>query len=382
MRNALVVTQVALSLVLLAGAGLFLRTLRNAQATDVTRAPEQVLMMNLNLAQRRHPEERGRQFYADLMDRVRALQGVENAAYVMVVPMGGRRGGMNIAPHPGEKPRQVDFNVVSPTYFDTIGLPVVRGRAFTPRDREGAPHVAMVNEEAVRRFWPDEDPIGKQVRLERPPRMMEIVGVVHDGRFRNYRAEINPCFYVPLGQFPSLWMNLEVRVVGNPTRIAPLLLREIRTLDKDFPTPEIRTLRAYRDGGLGQERLSAALLGGLGLLGLILAAVGLYGVLAFSVAQRTKEIGVRMALGADAAQVLRSVLREALLLIGAGLAAGLAAVFALARLVASLLYGVSPGDPWTHLSAAGALIVIGLAAAGVPARRAARVDPVVALRHE
>lgn len=379
MRNALVAVQVALSVILLAGAGLFVRTLRNAQATDPTHSPEQVLLVNLDQAARKHQDMR---FFDNLHDRLHALPGVQSAAYVMVVPFGGRRGGTDIIAHLGDRPAQVDFNRVSSEYFRTVGLPVIRGRDFNDRDRAGAPLVAIVNEQAARRFWPGEDPIGKQIQVWPNWSSAQIIGVVRDGRFRGYRSEVNPCYYVPLAQQYIPLVSLEVRVAGDPSGLAPAIRREIQGMDRDLALPEIQTLRSFRDAGMAQERLQAALLSGLGLLALAIAAVGLYGVLAFAVAQRTREIGIRMALGAAAGQVVRGVLRQALALIGAGLAIGMAAVLPLAKLIAGLLYGVTGADPTSYAAAAAILLLVGALAAVAPARRAAHVDPALALRHE
>jgi predicted permease len=381
-RNLLVVVQVALSLVLLAGAGLFVRTLRNAQAADVTRNPENVLLLKLDLTARKYDAARGQRFYDALLDRLHALPGVRSAAYVLVVPFGGWRGGMNIVPRPGDKPVQVDFNAVSAEYFQTVGIPLVRGRAFDARDREGAAGVVVVNEQLARRFWPGEDPIGKQIETEQPKRLAEIVGVVRDGRFRGYRADVNPCFYVPLAQRYFSAMNLEVRTAVNPGRLVAAVRHEIQSLDRDLIVPEVQTLRSFRDAGLGQERLSAALLSGLGILATLIAAIGIYGVLAFAVAQRTREIGIRMALGAASRQVMRSVLFDAMALIGTGVAIGCVAALALVRFISSLLYGVSSTDPAVYAGTAGILIPVGALASYLPARRASRVEPVVALRCE
>jgi predicted permease len=259
---------------------------------------------------------------------------------------------------------------------------LVRGRAFDANDREGAAGVVVVNEQMARRFWPGEDPIGKQIGLEQPKRLAEIVGVVRDGRFRGYRAQVNPCFYVPLAQRHIPRMNLEVRTAGDPARLVAAVRHEIQSLDRDLLVPEFQTLRSFRDAGLGQERLSAALLSGLGILAALIAAIGIYGVLAFAVAQRTREIGIRMALGAASRQVMRSVLADALALVGAGVAIGCVAALALVRFISSLLYGVSSTDPAVYAGTAGILIAVGALASYPPARRASRVDPMVALRCE
>ena len=382
MQELLITVQVALSVVLIIGAVLFVRTLRNAEATDPTRDPGSVLMLNVDLAERKYDESRGKEFYSELLARVHTLPGVRSAALVLVVPMGGRRGGNNITPHPGDKPVQVDYNVVSDEYFQTVGLPIVRGRNFNAGDRNGAPNVAIINEQMGQRFWPGEDPLGKQIGLEYPTRVAEIIGIVRDGRFRNYRASIHPCYYVPSSQDYEAAMSLEVRVAGDPMRLVAPVLRQIHDLDEELEPGDIWTLKSFRDAGLGQERSSAALLSGFGVLAVALAGIGLYGVLAFAVARRTHEIGVRMALGASRGTVLKLVTRQGMALTLAGVAVGLIAAAGLTRLIASSLYGVQSTDPITFAGAAVFVALVALGASYIPARRAAKVDPMVALRYE
>ena len=382
MHQFLITVQVAVSVVLLIGAILFVRTLRNAEAADATRDPGSVLLLNVNLAERKYDKTHGRLFYSELLARVHTLPGVRSTALVYVVPMGGRRGGNNITAHPGEKPVQVDFNVVSDEYFQTVGLPIVRGRAFNAGDRDGSPNVAIINEQMAQRFWPGEDPIGKQIRLEYPTRIAEIIGIVRDGRFRNYRARINPCYYVPFSQEYEGTMSLEVRAAGDPMRLVAPVRRQIQALDEELVAGDVWTLKSFRDAGLGQERSSAALLSGFGVLAVALAGIGLYGVLAFAVARRTHEIGIRMALGASRSNVLVLVTGQGMVLTLVGLAAGLTCAFGLTRLVASSLYGVQPTDPITYGGAAAFVALVALLASYLPARRAAKVDPMVALRYE
>jgi predicted permease len=380
-RNLLVVAQVALSTVLLTGAGLFVRTLRNAQAADVTRQPEQVLLFDLSSWK---PQPELRETLRDtLLERARATPGVTSAAYVMIVPLGGRRGGTDIIPYPGSPHLQTDHNVVSPEYFQTVGIPLIRGRAFTDRDDHDSAGVAIVNEQMAKKYWPGEDPVGRHFEVAgRPKRTVEVVGVVRDGPFRGYREAVNPCFYVPLAQSPAVpFLYLEVRTSA-PTAMAPVIRQEMRELDRDLSVAPPRTLSAFRDAGMGQERLSASLLSGLSILAVLIAAIGLYGVMAFTVAQRTREIGVRVALGAVAGDILRGVMAEALLLVAAGLAAGSVAAVCLARLVANLLFGISATHPVTYLVTAALLAAVGAGAAYLPARRAAWVDPMLALRTE
>jgi len=382
MQKFLITIQVALSVVPLIGAILFVRTLRNAEAADPTRDPGSVLLLKLDLTERRYDEARGKQFYSELLARVRTLPGVRSVALVYVVPLGGWRGGTNIIAHPGDRPMQVDFNDVSEEYFQTVGLPIVRGRAFNAGDRAGAPNVAIINEQMAQRFRPGEDPIGKQIGLEQPTRIAEIIGIVRDGRFRNYRASIQPCFYVPFLQEYLGRMSLEVRVAGDPMRLVAPVRRQIHDLDEEVVPGDVWTLKSFRDAGLGQERVSAALLSGFGVLALALAGIGLYGVLAFAVARRTHEIGIRLALGASRSNVLRLVTGQGMALTLVGLVAGLICAFGFTRLVASSLYGVQPTDPVTFVAAAAFVAVVALVATYIPARRAAKVNPMVALRYE
>ncbi len=390
LRSGLVVAQVALSVVLLVGAGLFVRTLRNATLADPTLDPGNVLLARLDPLTQGYDEARVKSFYPRLLERIQALPGVRSAALVWIVPLGGMRGGTDIVTEsrerPGEKQTtQVDYNVISPDYFATVGLPVLRGRAFTDRDREGALPVAIVNEQLARRFWPREDPMGKRFRLTGRGSQeveVEVVGVVRDGRFRNFRQPIRPCFYLSLWQHSRGEMSLEVRAAGDPALLIAAVRAEVRALDKDLLLPEILTLKSHRDLGLSQERLTAALLGGLGLLALALVAIGTYGVISFSVAQRTREIGIRLALGARTSEVLRMVLRQGLAPVLAGLGIGLAAALALGCFIASLLYEVRPADPLTLAVTGSVLIAVALVACLLPARRASKVDPVEALRYE
>jgi predicted permease len=388
-NQILIAAQVSLSVLLLLGAGLFIRTLREAQAADVTVRSEQVLLSALDLGSRDYDAVRGSALYARILENVRALPGVVDAALVNVVPLAGRRGGTNIwlTPPGGNQPRsvQVGFNVITPAYFRTVGIPLVRGRDISVADHRDAPLVAVINDEMARRMFAGQDPLGRRFGLKGPagqPVEVEILGVVRDGKFRSYRSEPEPTVYVPLTQHYRLSMNLEVRTTLNPGRLAGAIRAEIATLDKDLPLSRFVTLKTHLAEALSQERLSASLLTGLSILALVLAAIGVYGVLSNSVAQRTRELGIRMALGADTRAVQLGVLADAMRPVILGLVIGLGTAVALTRLIRNLLYGISATDPAVYCTVVLILLATAALAALIPARRAARTDPASVLRYQ
>src|SRR5579883_463276 len=383
-RGLLLAGQVALCMVLLAGAGLFVRTLRNARAEVPYAAPAHLLLARLEPSLNGYTAERGQRFFEDVLARVRAIPGVRGAGLVFVVPFGGMRGGHDILAPDGSR-HQVDFNVVSPGYFAAAGMPLVRGRDFAARDGSGSLGVALVDERFAARFWPGEDPLGRQFRMvdpAGPAHPLTVVGVVRDGKVRGYRDALRPGFYLPAAQYYLGEMTLEVRTDPPAALVAGAVRREIGAVDAAMPLTDLETMEARLDDALSEERLAAAFASGLGMIALALAATGVYGVLAFSVSRRTREIGIRMALGARPAVVSRIFLRESALLTAAGLAAGGIAAALLARLAQSLLYGVTPLD-WPSFAAAFAILAGAAAAAAlIPAVRAARLDPAKVLRSE
>jgi predicted permease len=385
LRGAMVVGQLAVSLVLLVTAGLFVRTLQSALSTRHEFDPENVLAVELDLRLNDYDEPRGRAFYARLLERVRALPGAESAALAEVVPLGfmWQERAVSIPgfdPPPDQPGFAVGYNVVSPEYFQTLRMPLTEGRAFDQSDRRGRSRVVIINETFARRFWPNESPVGRWIEFARRP--AEIVGVVPAGRYRAFDEEPTPYAYVPFGQEYHERMWLHVRGRRDLPKLMAAIRQEIRTLDPNVAPVSGMTVEDILGSSLFPQRLAAGLVGGFGMISLILTAVGVFGLLSFTVVQRTREIGLRMALGAKQGDVVRLVLRRGFALVAIGAAAGLVVALLATRLVRGLLVNVSPADPVTLIAVVGLLAMVALVAAWVPARRAARVDPMVALRAE
>lgn len=398
LRNLLVVAQVALSLVLLIGAGLFLRSLKNAQDIDPGFEAEKILNAQLNINLLRYTKAQGQEFYRQVIERVEALPGVESASLARVVPMSGAGRTSSIliegqeareesfrseGSGASENPNTATSNVVGPKYFQTMGIGLVRGRDFSPQDKEGAPLVIVVTEAFVRRYFEDQDPLGRRVsfRGAQGP-WSQIVGVVRDSKYRTIGESPRSTVYQPLAQNHETGMALHVRTKGRPASVAASVRREVQSLEPNLAVTNVESMSDVLSGSLFAARMGAVLLAVFGLLALLLAAVGLYGVMSYSVARRTREIGIRMALGAGTGNVLRLVLREGLSLVSCGLVAGLIVAAAVTRLLASFLYGVSPLDAATFAAIPAVLLVVALIANYLPARRAAKVDPMVALRYQ
>ncbi|MCA1593444.1 MAG: ABC transporter permease [Acidobacteria bacterium] len=388
LRSVFVAAQVTLSVVLLVGAGLFIRSLQNAHAIDPGFRVDNALTVPINLGLLRYKATDGRNFYRELLARVLAQPGVERASLVRFTPLGfsyaqGQVVAEGQAAQSGEEGTSVGFNMVGPGYLGTMGTPLVRGRDFTEADREGAPRVAVVNESLAETLWPGEDPLGKRLSFDRTKGpFLEVVGVARDVKYRSLGEREHPYVYQPVLQSYEPKMTLVVRTAGDPRAIAGAVREQIRALDPNLPVADIRTLGEQFDLSLFPARVAAWTLGGFGLLALVLAAVGIYGVVSYAVAQRTREIGVRMALGARRGDVLRLVMGEGLFVVGLGLAAGLLLALIATRVVAGFLYGVGTTDPLTFVAVPLVLGAIALAASYIPARRATRVDPMVALRYE
>jgi putative ABC transport system permease protein len=388
-RAVLVAAQVALSLVLLIGAGLMLRSFARLQAVDPGFDPEGVLTGRVQLAgQRFRASSAATAFFGQLLDRVEKVPGVEAASAINWLPFGGDGSATSYwiegrpVPPPGNE-FVADVRAVDPRYFRTMRIRVKRGDPFDARANTESPKQVVVNEAFVRVHFPTSNPIGEHVLMPWDDTLRaEIVGVVADTKHAGLDSLAKPMIYWAMKQFPTNFMTLVVRTNGDPMRLAPAIAREVRALDANQPFADPKPLDAYLSQSVAQRRFSMTLLGVFSALALVLAALGIYGVLAYSVAQRTREIGVRMALGARDSTVAGMVVREALRVVGVGLAIGVAGAVALTRVLTTLLYDVSPTDPLTFTGVTLALGAVAVTASYFPARRAARVDPIVALRQE
>ena len=389
-RGSLVVAQVAGSLVLLIVAGLFVRSLGKAQNIYLGFNPANILDFALDVQQVGYQEAQGRAFYRELDSRLRALPGVVSVAQAFTVPMGvvSADDPVNVEGHPvesGQQPPNVQYNMVTPTYFDTLRIPVHQGRTFNDSDDDKAPKVAIVNQTMAKKFWPDQDPIGKRFSTKSASGpFIEVVGVVQDGKYKGVVETPQPHFYLPLEQSYMPLRTIHIRASVPPESLATQVQAEISSLSPNLAVSEMQTFSQALQGinGFLFFRLGAQLTGAMGLLGLVLAVVGVYSVASYAAVQRTQEIGIRMAIGATPQDILKMVLRQGLGVVIIGLVAGLLGAFAGTRLLADLFYGVKPGDPVTFAVVGALLLAVDLLACWIPARRATRVSPVTALRFE
>ena len=391
LRNGLVISELALSFVLLVGAGLAIRSFIQVQQIDPGLKADRLITMTLNAPGTRYPDQnRIVAFYKNIIDSVTAAPGVESAAVSSALPLGG--GGLYLGRSfliegQPEPPATSDFsgswNVVSPGYFATTGIRFLRGRDFDQRDRADASKVIVINSTMAGRMFGDDDPLGKRIRSWRDENQLrEIIGVVEDVRYLGRDDNLRGLVYVPHAQDPWRSMALSVRTQNDPAGMASSIRNQIAAVDKELAVANIETMTTILNRSVAPRRAVMILLVSFGILAAVLAVIGIYGVLSHTVANRSQEIGVRIALGASSSDVLRLVIGQGakLTLIGVGLGAG--AAFALTRLMASLLYGVSATDVLTFIAVSLLLAGVALGACFVPARRAARVDPMVALRYE
>jgi putative ABC transport system permease protein len=391
-RGLLVLSEVALAFMLLVGAALLLRSFDRLQRVDPGFTAGGIITARVGLPRARYPDDqRQRAFAEQLLERVAATPGVRAAALASDPPLGGSPpywafsvAGVE-APAPGVVQDAVVFGT-SPSYFPTLGIPLVAGRLYAASDRAGAPDVAVISEGLATRYWPGRSALGARITFGDPAdtaaTWTTVVGVVRDVRQATLGQDPYPQIYLPLAQAPSRSLVVAARADGDPLELAPALRRTLAALDADLPLAEVSTMDQRVAATLARPKVNALLLGGFALAALVLAAVGIYGVIAYGVAQRTRELGIRMALGADAGSVLRLVVRQGMTPVLAGVAVGLAGALAGTRLLRSLLFGVGATDPPTFATGMVVLTAVAVLAAALPALRAARTDPMVALRND
>jgi putative ABC transport system permease protein len=387
LRNSLVVSEVALALVLLIGAGLLITSFLRLMQVNIGFDPANVLTMNINLPSSKYPDGRRQTEVLDrILERVSTVPGVRSAGLASTLPFnGGPATDFEIEGRPPVADWQApvaDIRIVDAHYFRTLAIPLRAGRTFTKSDTFDAPRVMIVNEELARRHWPNENPIGRRVTMKDwgPPLTGEVVGVVSDVKADGLDSLTRPMIYWPYPQFPGLFNNLVIRTEGMPANIIPAVKHQIWSVDREQPLSRIQMMEEVIAGSVAPRRINMLLLGVFAALALALAAVGIYGVISYTVAQRTHEIGIRMALGAQPKNVLALVIKQGMTLALAGIGIGLTASFALTRLMETMLFGVNASDPLTFAVVALLLSVVALVACYLPARRATRVDPLAALR--
>jgi macrolide transport system ATP-binding/permease protein len=383
LRWSLVVAQMSVSFLLLVGGSLLMQSLQKIRNTSPGFSTHQVLTTGIDLASAGYDEKRARNFQDELLERVLALPGVESAAFARVTPLGvipfsQSPIGVDGYQVPPEEQPTVEYNEVGPAYFTTMGIPIITGREFSRADDESSAPVALVNETMAAQFWKEKDAVGERLQVKGEWR--RVVGVVKDSKYEDMREKRRPFFYVPRRQVFSVRGSLNIRTSLSPHTMTVALMREIRALDSDLALNELITLQAQVDRSTSPQGATVKLLGVLGSLAVLLAGIGLYGVVSYAVSQSTRELGLRMALGARAPDLLRLVLSKGLLLTAGGLVLGIASALGVTRLLGSYLYAVSPHDPLAFGSAIIVMVLLSFAASLVPAWRAVHTDPTRALR--
>jgi len=388
LRGVLVVGEIALSLVLLVGAGLLARSFARLLSTDKGFDPENVVSFSLSLPQGAYPRpDQQSRFFEQALDRLAALPGVSGAAAISELPLGGSgtNGAFRVEGRddpPGSEP-QAEKRIVTPDYFRVLRTPILAGREFTAQDRAGSPAVAIINDALARRMFPGQDPVGRRIEFNWDTTgWQEIVGVVGNVKQYGLQEDMLPTIFVPQAQRPEPAMAVVVRSSLRPDQLVPEIRRQVAALDRNRPLIQVRTMDQVIADSVADRRLPMLILGAFAVAALLLGAIGVYGIVGYSVAQRTQEFGIRMALGARRRDVVRMVLGQGLRLALFGLLIGLAGSLAVARLIAGLLFGITPADPGTLVATSLLILGVALLACYIPARRAARVDPMVALRYE
>jgi len=392
-RGLFVVTQVALSLMLLIGSGLMIKSFLKLLHVEPGFNAEALLTMEYRLPRTKYPElQQQWNFHQQVTERVRALPGVQSASVILALPYSGNGGTISFVPLNGTEPPkgqepQAQRNIADPFYFQTMQIPLLKGRVFSDQDRIDAPPVAVINQTLAQKYWPNEDPVGRSVRLlgdsiVKNNLTATIIGVVGDVKHYGLDDRSEPQIYVAYAQNPFIFATLVVRTKVEPMSMANTVRKEVWSVDKDQPVWKVRTLQSLIDLSIGPRRFLMWLLIGLASLALLLASIGLYGVMSYTVTQCTHEFGVRMALGAGQLDISKLVLRRGLVLAAVGVAIGLLAAFGLTRLLTSLLFEVKPTDAFTFVVVPVGLIGVALMASYIPARRATKLDPLMALRYE
>ena len=389
--GALVVSEIALALIVLVGAGLLLNSFLRLLRVEIGIQTSNLLTVEVNLPSARYSDSEDYKaqrlnFYGQVIERIRALPGVTSVGAIDSLPLGGRQRGWTFRKEgqtlaPSERP-VAGFQIATTDYFRAMGMQIRRGRAFTESDRNGSPQVAIVNESFARQFYPNEDPLGQRIIIRDRPEAKEIVGVVNDIRHFGPDKAPGPEMYVPYNQLVAGAVPLVVRTKSEPEALIGAVRKEIRAVDREVAVGKVRTMTQMMSATLAERRFALLLLGGFASMALSLAAIGVYGVMAYAVTQRAREIGIRMALGARAADVLRLIIKQGLSLALIGVVIGLAGAFALTRLMKNLLFGLSATDPLTFIVIALLLTFSMLLACWIPARRAMKVDPMVVLHCE
>ena len=393
LRRWLVISEVAMAMVLLVGAGLLIKSFYRLQQVDPGFNPQGVLTLRVALPRARYAEDdQVTAFFDQTLKGIKELPGVESAASVSFSPMSNATFflGFSVEGWPPLNPADlppVQFRTVSPDYFSAMQIPLNRGRRFTEADKKQSPPVVIINQELARRYFPGEDPVGKRLSLraslgEDEPLWRQIAGVVGDIKHFGLDAEVRPEIYVPYAQLPTSAMTLVVRTASDPASLTDAVKNRIKAVDKDQPVSSVATMESYVSRSVAGRRFSMVLLMGFAAVALLLAAVGVYGVMSYTVAERTREIGIRVALGARRTDIFKLVVGQAARLTVLGLAAGLTGAFALTRLMEGLLFGVTATDPLIFVTVPFVLAAVALVASYIPARRATKVDPMIALRYE
>ena len=385
-RSLLVVSEIALALVALIGAGLFIRSMQNAQRIELGFESEKLFMLAFDLGATGYQEGQAQQFFRTAVDRAKATPGVASATIASNFPLGG---GIARTVFPegqdettGYRGTLMQLDDVTPTYFETLRIPLVHGRVFDENDRQSTKKVVVVNEATVKQLWPDQDAVGKRFHFFGEPDLREVVGVVKNVVVNTIGETPQPAVYLPITQDYAPAATLQVRTTGDPSTVIAGVRAQIQELAPTMAITNVQTVQEIIDQGLWAPRAGAGLLTVFGALALVLAAIGVYGVLSYSVSQQTKEIGIRMSLGAQRQQVMRLVIGQGMRLAAIGLALGLIVAFAMTRVLTTLLFGVSAHDPATFGVVTVGLLAVSALACYIPARRAIGVEPIIALRYE